>query len=67
MSFIPTYISKRKHFFNLDQLFDYYKDLYFSQTKKWFKNSKLSMAKVMVEQTRLNYLYVTEQAKIDKE
>lgn len=64
---IPTRISKRKHSSNSDQLLDYDEDLHISQAKKRSKNSKLSMAEAMAEESRLNHLRVTEQAKIDKE
>lgn len=60
-------ISKRKHYFDSDQLLDYVEDAQSSRAKKRCKNSKLSMAEAMAEETKLNHVRLTEKAKTDKE
>lgn len=37
------------------------------EQKKWSKNLKLSMAEVIIEETKMNYAYLIEKAKTDKE
>lgn len=60
-------IFKRKYYSNSDQLLDYVEDIQGSQAKKQSKNSKLSMAEAMVEETKLNHTCLTEKAEMDKE
>lgn len=36
------------------------------EQKKWSKNLKLSMAEVIIEETKMNYTYLIEKAKTDK-
>lgn len=64
--FFKNHISKRKYHSNSDQLLAYVEDAQGFWAKKRFKNLKLSIIEAMVEETKLNYIYLTEQMKTNK-
>lgn len=48
-------------------MLDYVKNTQGSQAKKWSKNSKLSIEKAIVKETKLNHTRLMKKAKTDKE